>query len=122
MGPIRANFAEATRTLVRGMFPPGADSALVERVAADMSSAPPAVALSALESAFGFDREIPYALRELKLPVIAINPDGPATDVESMNKLGVEVIFMPGVGHFLMLEDPERFNGLLRTAVGRIGR
>jgi hypothetical protein len=30
------------------------------------------------------------------------------------------VIFMPGVGHFLMMEDPKRFNGLLGTAIDRL--
>src|SRR5712692_6781266 len=46
---LRANFADSTRALVRGMFLPSSDRSLVERVAAPMSSAPPAVALAALE-------------------------------------------------------------------------
>jgi hypothetical protein len=57
------------------MFPPSSDRSLVEWVAADMSAAPPVVALGAMESAMSFDREIPRALQELKLPVVAINPD-----------------------------------------------
>jgi pimeloyl-ACP methyl ester carboxylesterase len=29
---------------------------------------------------------------------------------------------MPGVGHFVMMEDPKRFNGLLSTAIARLIR
>ncbi len=120
--PFRATFVETTRAFVRGMFPPGADQSLVERVAADMSAAPPAAAIGALESAISFDREIPRALQELKLPVVAINPDYRLTDSASMQRYGVEVVIMSGVGHFLMMEAPERFNRLLRTAIETIVR
>jgi len=119
---LRANFADSTRKLVRGMFRPGSDRALVERIAADMASAPPAVALGAVEHAFHYSREMPRALGELKLPVVAINPDDGPTDVASLARHGVRVVIMPGVGHFAMLEDPERFNRLLRTAVESLVR
>jgi pimeloyl-ACP methyl ester carboxylesterase len=75
-----------------------------------------------LESSISFDREVPPALQELKLPVIAINPDAPPTDTASMQRYGVEVVLMPGVGHFLMMEDPERFNPLLRAAIDKVLR
>jgi len=104
------------------MFPSRSDSSLVERVASDMSTAPPAVALGAAESALSFDREIPRALQELKLPAVAINPDYKPTDIASMERYGVEVVLMWGVGHFLMMEDPERFNRLLRTVIDRFVR
>jgi pimeloyl-ACP methyl ester carboxylesterase len=122
MRPFRANFAETTKQFVRGMFLPAADPALVAMVVDDMSSAPAEVGIGALESALRYDREMPSALAELKLPVIAINPEAPATDVASMSKHGVEVIVMSDVGHFPMLEAPDRFNRLLRTAVEKIAR
>ena len=122
MAPFRAAFAETTRTLVRSMFPPGSDRSLVEHVATDMSAAPPAIALGALESAMTFDREVPAALRELNLPVVAINPDYRPTDFGSMLRHGVRVVVMPGVGHFLMMEDPPRFNLLLREVVEELLR
>jgi pimeloyl-ACP methyl ester carboxylesterase len=115
--PFRTRFVEQTQKFVRGMFPENADPALVERVANDMSSAPPDVGVAALISAFSFDREIPRALKELNLPVVAINAESPAGDVESLKRHGVEVVQMPGVGHFLMMEDPARFNTLLRRAI-----
>lgn len=121
LAPIRADFVDATRAFVSGMFLPSADPKLVERVASDMSSAPPEVALEALAFALSFDREMPRLVLELGLPIVAINPEQPASDIASLDRHGVEVILMPGVGHFLMLEDPEEFEALLRTAIDRIG-
>ena len=119
---LRPNFSEATRDLVRSMFVSTSDPALVERVARFMSSAPPSIALPSLDAAFSYSREMPRTLERLHLPVIAINPENAPTDVPSLEHYGVQVIFMSGVGHFLMMEDPERFNGLLRTAIGRLNR
>jgi pimeloyl-ACP methyl ester carboxylesterase len=117
---FRPDFKATTVEVVRSMFPQNSDQKLVERVAQDMSSAPPRVALAALESAFNYSRVMPRTLEELKLPVIAINPDDTPTDIASMNRYGVEVMIMPGVGHFLHMEDPERFNGLLMNAVAKL--
>jgi pimeloyl-ACP methyl ester carboxylesterase len=114
------NFVESTREFVRSMFLPTSERSLVERVAADMSSAPPAVALMALESAFSYSRKMARTVTELKVPFIAINTDNAPTDLESMRRHGVEVMVMPGVGHFLHLEDTDRFNHLLRTAIDRL--
>lgn len=110
LAPLRADFVPGVRDFVRDMFPEDADGSLVERIAVDMSSAPAEVALETLRSALTFDREMPVALQELDAPVVAINPHEPPTDIESLKKYGVEVVLMPGVGHFLMMEDPEGFN------------
>jgi pimeloyl-ACP methyl ester carboxylesterase len=120
--PFRDNFAETTRAFVRGMFLPGTDAGLVDLVAGDMASAPPEVAVGALEAALAYDREMPVALKALKLPVIAINPETPATDLASMTAHGVEVMLMSDVGHFPMMESPERFNRILRTAIEKLTR
>jgi pimeloyl-ACP methyl ester carboxylesterase len=101
------------------MFTRTADPKLVEYVATDMSSAPSAIALSAMEHALSYSRQMPLILQELKLPTFALNPDDRPTDMASMKKYGVEVVIMKGVGHFLMMEDPKRFNGMLLAAVGK---
>jgi len=119
---LRPDFVDSTRAFVRSMFIPASNPALVERIANDMSSAPPEVALPSVESAFGYSRQMPHTLDELRLPVIAINPDNAPTDTSSMQRHGVEVVIMPGVGHFSFLEDPPRFDGLLRAAVAKLSR
>ncbi len=122
VAPFRADFTERTRAFVRSMFPATADKSLVEWIAADMSSAPKEIALAAMVSVFSNGREMPAALAELKLPTIAINPDHPPTDFESLKRHGVEVVLMPGVGHFPMMEDPERFNRVLGSVIEKLPR
>lgn len=111
LAPFRVDFVARTRKFVREMFIPSSDESLVDWVAADMSAAPPEVALPALEEAITC--EILTGLRELKAPIVAINSDRRPTDVEALQRYGVKVVLMSGVGHFLMMEDPETFNRLL---------
>ena len=106
--------------MIRGKFPEGADRELVQRVASDMAAAPADVAVASLVSSFTHAAEIPADLEELQLPVIAINPEEPPTDTDSMASYGVEVLLVPGVGHFLMMEAPEVFNRVLREAISKL--
>jgi pimeloyl-ACP methyl ester carboxylesterase len=114
---FRADFPGMADKVVRSLFREDADPALVDRIAKDMASAPPQVGASSIESSFKYAKEIPGALAELKLPVIAINADNGPTDVESLARHGVKAVVMQGVGHFLMLEDPGRFDALLASAI-----
>jgi pimeloyl-ACP methyl ester carboxylesterase len=41
----------------------------------------------------------------------------PRNDVQSLQQHGVELLTMPAVGHFLMMEDPQSFNDLLRQVL-----
>ena len=120
IAPFRNAFEEKTNSFVRSMFLPGSDPSLVTRIAKDMSSAPPDIAISALKSAITYDRKVTVALDALKLPVIAINPNKPATDSLSLKKYGVKTVIMPGVGHFPMLEKPNEFNRVLLSAIEEI--
>jgi pimeloyl-ACP methyl ester carboxylesterase len=88
----------------------------------DMSSAPPKIAVSALTETLNNEPHVRAALAELKLPVVTINPDTAPIDDASLARHGVEVIRMSGVGHFLMMEDPARFNPLLEQAIARVRR
>jgi pimeloyl-ACP methyl ester carboxylesterase len=112
-----ADFSGVTERFVRGAFAADADQSLIDRVATDMASAPPAVALSAIRSSFQHAREVPGLIEELGIPVATINPDDAPTDLESMSEYGVHVAIMSGVGHFLMMEDPGRFNDLLLSTL-----
>lgn len=117
LSPFRANFAEAARNFVRRMFVSNSDSALVEKIVEDMSAAPPDVGVGAGEELLNTD--LKADLQEMKAPIVVINSDYRPTDVEAAQKYGIEVVFMSGVGHFVMLEDAETFNHLLDEAVKR---
>lgn len=118
--PFRSNFRAATKEFVKSMFLPNADSILVKKVIDKMSSAPSEIAISALENMFK-DNAI-SALKEFDAPIISINNDHYPVQVES-NKKQIkyfEVKIMKGVGHFLMLENPQEFNHLLQESIDQL--
>ena len=82
-----------------------------------MSAAPPAVGISALAHTFRYDAG--SALAALAIPVRVIHADTWPTDLEAARRHtpDLELAVMPGVGHFLMAEEPEEFNRWLEHAV-----
>ena len=120
--PFKENFVETTKGFVKTMFPPTADSLLVKKVVDDMSLAPPKVAVSAMENMFK-DNAI-SALKELDVPIISINCDLYPVKVEENRKhvKSFEVKMMNGVGHFVMLEDPVKFNQLLQESIDELSK
>jgi pimeloyl-ACP methyl ester carboxylesterase len=115
--PFKEDFKEATRKFVRRMFPADADPALVERVVSDMASAPPDIGITAFEALFNY--EMKAALKDARVPIYCINSDRYPTDVEAGRRhaMPFELKLMPGIGHFVMMEDPETFNRLLMEVI-----
>ncbi|HET7757043.1 MAG TPA: alpha/beta hydrolase [Steroidobacteraceae bacterium] len=114
LAPFRADFIGATRRLVsESLFEKGADAALVQKVAYDMSLRPPAVAVPTLEALLAFD--LTGLTAGVHVPVYAINSDLAPTDAVRIRRFLPEFTLdvVPHSGHFLMLETPERFNPLL---------
>jgi len=121
--PFEANFIGHTRDMVtQHFFAKGADPELVKKVAYDMSLSPPALAIASLRNGLAYDFTGP--LKELgNLPILAINSDLG----EPLNELRVKKVIpqfravtLNGLGHFLMMEDPARFNAALETDVHSI--
>jgi pimeloyl-ACP methyl ester carboxylesterase len=110
---FRQDFVRATHAFVRRVFPAGADPALVDWVADDMSAAGSDDALDALEHAINNEDAVVAALPRLTAPVVSISPADRPTDIEALGRHGVEAILLSGVGHFMMLEDPDALNPLL---------
>jgi pimeloyl-ACP methyl ester carboxylesterase len=120
--PFRNDFVAATRTLVRKMFVPSSPPDLVEWVVDDMSAAPADVALGALENTWANDGPILKSLRKVAVPMAAMNSDKRPTDVDSLARYGIQTFVVPRVGHFLMLEDPDAFNRILREVINELTR
>jgi len=120
LSTMEADFQGTTRNFVRSMFPPTADSALVEQVVANLSSAPPEVGLGAMEAYFNWFRDdFDQAVTEIDAPLHCISADLWPTNVEGNRKYfpSFDISLMPGRGHFLHMEDPETFNRLLDETV-----
>jgi len=117
VAPFLEDFATTTRILVREMFVPRSPADLVEWVVDDMAAAPEDVALGALQETWSNDGPILDSLPKVAAPMVAINSDLRPTDIEALERYGIRTLIAPGVGHFLMLEDPDTFNRLLSEAI-----
>jgi len=74
-----------------------------------------------LRYAVGNEPGILAGLRELTAPVVAINPDAWPTDTQALRRHGVRAVQVSGLGHFLMMEDPDRFNRVLGEVIEAFG-
>jgi pimeloyl-ACP methyl ester carboxylesterase len=123
VAPFDANFVGATRNLVSSsLFERGADAALVQKVAYSMSLRPPAVAVPSLRSLLSMD--LAGLLPTIHVPVYAINSDLLPTDAARIRRSlpDFHLDVLDHTGHFLMLEDPTRFNPLLLQDVAAISQ
>src|ERR1700674_3735882 len=92
------------------------------RVLETVLSVPQEIGVAVFRSSAAYD-PLP-ALREIKAPIRAINSDLFPTNVEGNRRYvpGYQVAIMKGVGHYLMLEQPEAFNALLAEALRELAR
>lgn len=118
--PFGEDFVNYTKGFVKSMFPQTADTNLIKKIADDMSSAPPKVAISAIRNTFFYD-PIP-TLQEINPPVVSINCDLYPIAAEENKKYFsyYEVKYMKGTGHFLMFERPDEFSKLVLEAANEL--
>jgi pimeloyl-ACP methyl ester carboxylesterase len=95
------------------MFPENADTNIIEQIAEKVASANPTVAINSLENLGDYD--LKEAFKDISVPVYSINSDFWSTNLESNKNYikSFEVKIIPGVGHCVMLEDPDKFNEYL---------
>lgn len=118
VAPFRRDFMKTTCEFVRAhTFVPTSDAALVAAIAEDMATTPPQVGIGALEALIRYDADLKAGLQAMQSPFVLINADDPPTDLAAAGRYGLTVRLMSGVGHFVMMEDPETFNHLLEEAV-----
>jgi pimeloyl-ACP methyl ester carboxylesterase len=117
--PFEANCIGHTREVVaKHFFAPGANQELANKVAYDMSLSPPRVAIPVMRAVLSYDFAAP--LKEVSAPIVAINSDlgEPVNELRIRKVLPrFRAVVIPGDGHFLMMEDPERFNPALEAEV-----
>jgi pimeloyl-ACP methyl ester carboxylesterase len=108
---FRADYRAAMKTMVRMLFHPDANPAIVADAERRMLRTSPDVAAAMLASLAGYD----YAasVRRLAVPLRTINGDLYPTDVAAARtvKADFDAVVMKHVGHYPMLERPDEFNG-----------
>lgn len=121
LAPLQAGFREGSRNFVEGMFVPTTDQDLRQWIVADMSAAPPDVAISAMREMLSdyMTGEAAAVFDNLEIPVVAVNADLWPTDIEVNRRHmhSFDAIIMEGADHFLMMNQPEEFNQQLETAI-----
>lgn len=111
---LRADYKGAiTGFLNQMLFSPSTPPAVKSRIISEMTSRPPELAVPILQGILAYDAA--RALREIKVPIRAINADMNPTAVEVNRKYApqFDVVLIKGTGHYPMLEDPKRFNEML---------
>jgi pimeloyl-ACP methyl ester carboxylesterase len=121
VAPFRDDFAAAVDRFVRRLLSETVDARLIDRITIDMAATSREVALGSLRYARNREPAILAALRHITAPIVAINPGAVPSDVASLRRHGVEPMLLEDVGHFPMLEAPDRFNVALSAALASFG-
>lgn len=124
--PLEKDFRAGSRQFVEEMISPQTDPQLREWILSDMSAAPPAVALSAMNNMMSqyITGEAAKIFDEIRIPVITVNGDMWPVNYEANRRhmLSFDAIVLKGADHFLMLNRPEQFNRALETAISKLLR
>jgi pimeloyl-ACP methyl ester carboxylesterase len=111
---MQDDFKTATTNLLNQFFfSPTTPAAVKERIINETIAQNPEVVLPILKAVFSYDAA--PGLKEVKVPIRAINADRVPTDVTANRKYApqFDVVIIKGTGHYPMLEDPARFNQML---------
>jgi len=106
------------------MILPGTEPLLREWIISDMSAAPPAVALSAIEEMMTqyITGEAAKIFEEIPIPVITVNASLWPVNYEGNRRhmRSYHAIVLEETDHFLMLNQAERVNKALGNAIDMI--
>lgn len=115
LAPMRANYGEAAGRMVEGLVGPVKSEAVREEIRKAMLSTPRHVGLSAMD---GMVDESIWKEDRITVPVLTILARSPfwAPDTEAFFRRVApdhEFQMWEGVSHFLMMDEPDRFNRTL---------
>jgi len=118
---FRDDYHAGVRAMVKQLFHSDADPALLADAEERMSHTSPQVAYELFLSFAGYD--VAHAVRQLNVPLRAINGDLYPTDVAGVREVkpDFEVVIMQHMGHYPMLERPEEFDRHVADVVRVLG-
>jgi sigma-B regulation protein RsbQ len=111
---MTADYKNATTGLLNQFFfSPSTPAAVKTRVVNEALSRQPETAVAILKGIFAYAPG--PAMKEIKVPIKAINADLNPTNLEINRKYApqFDAVIIKGTGHYPMLEDPARFNQML---------
>jgi pimeloyl-ACP methyl ester carboxylesterase len=120
LGGMKADFAKGAGEFLGYMFGKNADPLLVTRAVDECTMVPRDVSIPVLDMIL--DAKSAAALSKVKISINAINGDLFPTklDVEKKYAPQFDAVVLAGVGHWPMLQAPDRFVGELRNILDRL--
>lgn len=126
LAPLKRDFQAGSREFIKQMISSQTNPQLREWILADISSAPPAVALSAMNEMMTqyVTGEAATIFDELPIPVITVNGGLWPINYEANRRhmFSFDAIVLKEADHFLMMNRPEDFNRALEKAIDTIVR
>lgn len=119
----RKDFKKSSEAMIRSSFhQPLRDPKQVDAVIAKMNAMQKDVGLALLDAMFRYD--VGAGLEDITLPIRCINSGDRPTNLAAGRRHAkrFDARLVPGVGHYLMVEDPEAFNALLDAAIDELTR
>ena len=98
------------------LFPPSADTSIVNRVIQDFKNNDSVIAIKVLRSLFDVSQKERDLMQQLKHTLYLVNSDSDTTHIDSLKeycKASAEVVYVHGTGHYPMIEKPAEFNAAL---------
>jgi pimeloyl-ACP methyl ester carboxylesterase len=121
IAPLEKNFQIGSRQFIGEMILPQTDQKLREWILADISAAPPAVALSAMNEMMSqyITGDAAKIFEQIRIPVITVNGDLSPINYEANRRhmFSYDAIVIKKADHFLMMDRPEEFNRALEKAI-----
>jgi len=120
---MTADYKGSTTALLNQFFfSPNTPEAVKTRVINEALSRQPETAVAILKGIFAYKPG--PTMKEIKVPIKAINADLNPTMVEINRKYApqFDVVIIKGTGHYPMLEDPARFNQMLADILKTLPR
>ena len=109
----------------QNLFPPSADTSIVNRVVKDFKMNDSVIAIKVLRSLLDISQKERDMMQQLKHTLYLVNSDSDTTHIDSLKKYckaSAEVVYVHGTGHYPMIEKPEEFNSALENVIRMIGK
>jgi len=124
LSQLKGDFQAGSREFIKQMIASDMDPLMREWILADVSSAPPAVALGAMEEMMSqyITGDAAKIFEEIRIPVVVVNGDLWPIDYEANRRhmFSFEAIVLEKADHFLMMDRAEKFNQALEKALEMI--
>jgi pimeloyl-ACP methyl ester carboxylesterase len=107
------------------LFPPSADTSIVNRVIKDFKNNDSVIAIKVLRSLLDVSQKERDLMQQLKHTLYLVNSDSDTTHIDSLKKYckaSAEVVYVHGTGHYPMIEKPTEFNSALEKVIRMIAQ